>query len=170
VSALLGTDQISGADERSSILVQSSDDRLTEVRSKPVAIITAVDNQDEIYNIFTFNRRYNPNNTVHRCQPSRHWNQSTIPLLVKNGRHQAGEGFRAHVTLLSQLVQLMTELQPLMPTQNQKPAYYLEPGTIAPLSKVEHLTSQKTGKFRTEENEAYSYMVCTSVARPERPM
>jgi hypothetical protein len=78
VSALLGTDQISGADERSSILVQSSDDRLTEVRSKPVAIITAVDNQDEIYNIFTFNRRYNPNNPVHRCQPSRHWNVESV--------------------------------------------------------------------------------------------
>jgi hypothetical protein len=93
VSALLGTDQISGADERSSVLIQSSDDRLTEVRSKPVANITAFNNQDGMSNIFTFNRRYNPNNTVHRCQPSHHWNRSTIPLLVKNGRHQAGEGF-----------------------------------------------------------------------------
>ena len=52
MSALLGTDQISSADKRSSVLVQSSDDRLTEVGPKSVAIITAVINQDGMQNIF----------------------------------------------------------------------------------------------------------------------
>jgi len=48
VRALLGTDQISSADERSSVIIKPSNDGLTEVRSKSAAVMATVNKQDEI--------------------------------------------------------------------------------------------------------------------------
>lgn len=52
-SVVVRTDQISSANERSSVIVEPGNDRLTEVRSKSIPIMATVNNQDKMQNFFT---------------------------------------------------------------------------------------------------------------------
>jgi len=95
-----------------------------------------------------------------------------LPFLIEHCRDKACKGLRPHVALLTQIIQLVPELQSLIP------ALQIDPSLIILLSfqvwrlMISFTCNLLTAPQKTDKpdyNNIMTYIVCTSVARPDRP-